>query len=424
MPQFKLEKYLGLPDNNGQVLVSTTSGVRSWVDPESPLTFTTPNLERVGDDVYFRNFSIFLGQTGRGTLTHDNAMNTADISYTFWATRPQGSSTFSTSKGSSSDSFYYNVLISTSGNVVANMKKNPQNIAATATGAITDDLPHKIRISYNDVTDRKIHLYVDDVLVASSTAFTGGVSGHSNTADFLWDMGQGVTYFTRPVLSSDPDYDPDYDVVTDANTIFYFPIRTANTNPVDTINGWTMTLNSAAKHWFGKELPLGLDAQLQATFDLVNKKIGEYFWWNKDSTGVALLTTTGIPITFLDWESSEWLQFYSEEDGTPQVTGDFNFQTRQNFFEGISIDEGTNKTMGVATLSGGTVTVNTNKATANARIFLTAQSNSGTEYGFVKVSARSAGNSFTITSYRGNNSTTVASGDTSTVAWWIVEPGY
>jgi hypothetical protein len=58
----------------------------------------------------------------------------------------------------------------------------------------------------------------------------------------------------------------------------------------------------------------------------------------------------------------------------------------------------------------------------NTRVFLTGNSNSGTEYGIVKVSARTNGVSFTITSYRGNNTTTVATGDTSTVAYLLIEP--
>ena len=76
----------------------------------------------------------------------------------------------------------------------------------------------------------------------------------------------------------------------------------------------------------------------------------------------------------------------------------------------------------LATLVAGTVTVSTTKVTTNSRIFLTTQTLSGTEYGTVRVSARSAATSFAITSYRGNNTTTVASGDTSNVAWMIVEP--
>lgn len=106
---------------------------------------------------------------------------------------------------------------------------------------------------------------------------------------------------------------------------------------------------------------------------------------------------------------------------TARVQIDSNGLTINQAGGGLLIKEGSNATMGQATLVAGTVTVSTTKVTANSRIMLTAQNNSGTEYGIVKVSARAA-TSFTITSYRGNNTTTVAAGDTSNVAWQIIEP--
>lgn len=79
---------------------------------------------------------------------------------------------------------------------------------------------------------------------------------------------------------------------------------------------------------------------------------------------------------------------------------------------GLAVKEGTNCKQGVATLSGGTVTVANTRVTANSRIFLTPQDNNTT--GAVRVSARVAGTSFTITS---NNA-----GDTGVVAYEIFEP--
>jgi hypothetical protein len=71
-------------------------------------------------------------------------------------------------------------------------------------------------------------------------------------------------------------------------------------------------------------------------------------------------------------------------------------------------------TFGTAVLSGsGTATVTTNKITANSLVFLTNNTLGGTA-GFLRVSARTAGTSFVITS----SSAT----DTSTVAWIIFEP--
>ena len=79
----------------------------------------------------------------------------------------------------------------------------------------------------------------------------------------------------------------------------------------------------------------------------------------------------------------------------------------------LKVKEGTNACMGTAVLVGGTVTVSTTAVTASSRIFLTIQSSGGT-VGSVYISARTAGTSFAITSTSGT--------DTSTVAWFIVEP--
>lgn len=81
--------------------------------------------------------------------------------------------------------------------------------------------------------------------------------------------------------------------------------------------------------------------------------------------------------------------------------------------KGLRVKEGSNAKMGTAVLSAGTVVVSTTAVTANSRIFLTNQTLGGTA-GFLRVSARTAGTSFTITSSSGT--------DTSTIAWMIVEP--
>lgn len=81
---------------------------------------------------------------------------------------------------------------------------------------------------------------------------------------------------------------------------------------------------------------------------------------------------------------------------------------------GFSIKEGTNATMGVATLSAGTVTVTNTTVTATSRIFLTVQGGTLTNVGSTYISARSAGTSFTI------SSSNIL--DASDVAWLIVAP--
>lgn len=81
---------------------------------------------------------------------------------------------------------------------------------------------------------------------------------------------------------------------------------------------------------------------------------------------------------------------------------------------GINIKEGTNATMGVATLVAGTVTVSTTAVTANSRIFLTTEGGTLTNVGSEYIETRTAGTSFVIKSTNAL--------DASNVAWLIVEP--
>jgi hypothetical protein len=80
---------------------------------------------------------------------------------------------------------------------------------------------------------------------------------------------------------------------------------------------------------------------------------------------------------------------------------------------GIYVKEGSNATMGRATLVAGTVTVSTTKVTAVSEIFFANNVPGGT-VGLVRVSARTAGTSFVLTSS--------SAADTSTYAWLIMEP--
>lgn len=90
--------------------------------------------------------------------------------------------------------------------------------------------------------------------------------------------------------------------------------------------------------------------------------------------------------------------------------GDFKIST---VGKGLYVKEGANATMGTLTLNGTTgVVVNTTKVTANSRILMTHNVTGGTP-GFCYVDSRVAGTSFTVKG---------TAGDTSTVAWMIVEP--
>lgn len=80
---------------------------------------------------------------------------------------------------------------------------------------------------------------------------------------------------------------------------------------------------------------------------------------------------------------------------------------------GLSIAEGANARMGMVTLAAGAASVSTAAIGADSRVFLTAQTPSGTP-GALYVSARTPGVDFAIAS--------TSAADTSDVAWLIVEP--
>ena len=80
---------------------------------------------------------------------------------------------------------------------------------------------------------------------------------------------------------------------------------------------------------------------------------------------------------------------------------------------GLVVSEAANGKQGVATLVAGTKVVANTNITANSRIFLTTNAPGGTP-GWLQVSARTAGTSFTILSSSGT--------DTSVVAYEIFEP--
>jgi hypothetical protein len=81
---------------------------------------------------------------------------------------------------------------------------------------------------------------------------------------------------------------------------------------------------------------------------------------------------------------------------------------------GLRVTETGNAKQGTGTLAAGTVTVANTAVTANSRIFVCSNTDGGTP-GFLRVSARTPGTSFTVTSG------SVA--DTSTFAFEIFEPG-
>ena len=99
--------------------------------------------------------------------------------------------------------------------------------------------------------------------------------------------------------------------------------------------------------------------------------------------------------------------------GSASLTIDGGINARVSTIgNGLLVAEGANAKQGVATLVAGTVVVANTSVTASSRIFLTAQDNNTT--GHLRVSARTAGTSFTILS--------TVNTDTGVIAYEIFEP--
>jgi hypothetical protein len=130
--------------------------------------------------------------------------------------------------------------------------------------------------------------------------------------------------------------------------------------------------------------------------------------------GRVSVTSTTIPGNGIYRPATDQLAFASATTlrGMFDATGQFIISTAGR---GISLPEGANAKMGVATLVGGTVVVATTAVTATSRIFLTCQSlgTVAVPSGYC-VSARTAATSFTILAS--------APTDTSVIAWMILEP--
>lgn len=112
---------------------------------------------------------------------------------------------------------------------------------------------------------------------------------------------------------------------------------------------------------------------------------------------------------------------FTAQGGEPYVRGTGTGTARwfddldvNNPGRGVRVAEGANAKQGTATLVAGSVVVANTSVTANSRIFLTSQADGGAP-GFLRVSARVAGTSFTVTSSSGT--------DTSTFAYEMFEPG-
>ena len=140
-----------------------------------------------------------------------------------------------------------------------------------------------------------------------------------------------------------------------------------------------------------KEHILGTTEQLRLGYDVSN-----YFSTTVGSSGGVTFNAVGASSAFT----------FSDP---VTINGNLTLGTAGNK---INITEGTNATVGQATLVGGTVTINTTAVTANSRIFLTDAGGTITNLGTLYVGTITAGTSFVI------NSSNIL--DASNVNWLII----
>lgn len=122
---------------------------------------------------------------------------------------------------------------------------------------------------------------------------------------------------------------------------------------------------------------------------------------------------TGAAPTIASAGTDADINFAIGAKGTGQVQVQIGDLAITAVGKGLRVKEGSNAKQGVATLVGGVIAVANTSVTATSRIMLTSQVDGGTP-GFLRVSTRIVGTSFTI------QSSNVL--DTSTVAYQIFEP--
>jgi len=123
------------------------------------------------------------------------------------------------------------------------------------------------------------------------------------------------------------------------------------------------------------------------------------------------IAASGGPITQAGNLSTSALGVITASGGVNTGVGGVDVPTAG---QGLAVKEGSNARQGRSTLVAGAVTVANTSTVAGDEIMLTSQADGGTP-GFVRVSARTAGTSFTITSGSGT--------DTSSVGWEMMGVG-
>lgn len=235
---------------------------------------------------------------------------------------------------------------------------------------------------------------------------------NAKIAGMVWDSGKlSLAYWNDAMGTTSPVLEATGDFTTGATQI---DINSPTVNFNGGNAGGIVNVKTTSASAGGPSSALNVQSTGWAAFGIARTTNGtDLKWWDTSvlsngsyairtvndagSTAVnaILITRTGTAISGITLA------------GPTSVTGALNTSV------GLTVKEGTNAKQGTATLAAGTVTVANTSVTANSRIFLTGQDDN--VKGSLRVSARTAGTSFVITS---SDNT-----DTGVVAYEIFEPG-
>ena len=200
---------------------------------------------------------------------------------------------------------------------------------------------------------------------------------------------------------------------------------------VSAINGLVVTVrlrNSRIRNWEtigGSDATPARFSVIMGIRDVAHEPTPSHCAWVQYRNGEGTVTTTVfgpsdvaptvdrsiiVGRNLICTNSDEWVA------GTDNVSNRMSMSGNVLSVNGLNVGTGTNISQikhGRATLVGGTITVSDASVTANSRIFVSSAVGGGTP-GWLRVSARSAGVSFTILSSSGT--------DTSQVDWLLINP--
>lgn len=387
------------------------------ISPYSGTTTTFPQSVSLGDSTQLDkvNIEAKIRQTANyGVITANDTMNLQTVNIT------------PTSNDVTANTFNINMLNS-------NINKNSTNKWYNSTRNLYSSLNN-----LNDSTNLLQNVFVTSV---NNGRYSAGIYGVHSTARNICvtasDSARSkvVTAFNSDILCTNSNV---LNAKSITNETFgfngYFTLGSYYTTTIDTAKGTNIVYSINARtggYTTSINTLKGYNLDISSTYTTGTRTVQNmYGLYLKDRSGLSGVVNdygiyvSGFKNNFIDGTTSLGDTLFLENKADT-ITGTINLSdiggedlsnstTPLNtiYCQELSLEEGANAAMGLDTLVNGVIVINTTKVTANSRIFLTLQNCDNC--GYLWISARTAGTSFTV------SSSNVL--DDSTVAWMIVEP--